>query len=215
MSKTVWAVLSGTTTVRPLAPVIGPSPARMPTTRYVVWPPAPWIVSGAPRVSPSCAASVSVMSALGSVRVGQGRARGEGQVVEARLGRRVDPEDRDRRRQCRARAQFRGEVGAPLEGRRGDRDTGRAGDRRDRLARETGLAEGLDAQVGPADDVADRGVDRGVDPGVGRQTGEEDGDTERDPEGAECGAQWPRAQAAPGQAVEGHRIRDRAGRAAR
>ncbi len=65
-SNTVWATCRGTTTIRPNAPLSGPSPARMAMTRKVTRSPAPCMVSGEPSARPSCSASCSEIIALGS-----------------------------------------------------------------------------------------------------------------------------------------------------
>ena len=123
------------------------------------------------------------------VRIAQRRAGDERQVVQPAVDRRVDAEDRDRGRQRLAGGQVRAEIGPPLEGGGRHRDAGRPGDRRDRLGRQAGLAEGGDAQVGAADEVADRAPDRRLDAGVGGQAGEQDGDPEGDAERAQRDAQ--------------------------
>ena len=145
-------------TVRPaVGAPSGPSPARMPTTRYV----APGrrhrsTVSAEPTVEPVLAApSRSVTRASGASRLESAARPGdEVPVVEPRLGGRVDPEDRDR-------AGGSGPVGWSDAASRRGRSAARARARRPRrpgvpamaatrLRAEPGLAERRDAQVGPA-----------------------------------------------------------------
>ena len=140
-------------------------------------------------------------------RVRQWVARGEDDVVDARVERRIDAEDRHGRRQSGrwVRLDRRRQVGAAFERRSSDGDTGRARDGRHGRVGQAGLAEGRDAQVGPADHVADRAADRCVDTRVGGHAGEKDCDAEGDTERAEAGTQRMGAQAAEGEPIQGHR----------
>ena len=137
-------------------------------------------------------------------RIAQRRAVHEREVVQLSVDRRVDAEDRDRRREGIAGGEVRTEIGPLLEGGRRHRDARRPGDGRDRLGRQAGLAEGGDAQVGAADEIVDGAPDRRLDAGVRGQAGEQDGDPEGDPEDAQRRAQGTSAQASDGEPVEGH-----------
>ena len=142
-------------------------------------------------------------------RVGRGRVAEPGpgrerQVVQPGLGGDVEADDRDRRRQRVARARADEvdiEIGAAFERGRDDRDAGRRGDGGLGGRRESGLAEGLDAEVRPADGGRDGPVDRGTDARVRGEAGEEDRDAEGDPEGRQGGAQGAGPQAAPGESA--------------
>ena len=108
-------VASGTMTVRPSAPVSGPSPATMPTTRYAISSPAPCMLIGEPSASPSWAARSLGDECAVLARVGEDGPGDEGQVVQR--GRR--PPDRSRGRSpagaarpCRRQRRARGRCGA-------------------------------------------------------------------------------------------------------
>ena len=70
----------------------------------------------------------------------------------------------------------------------------------ERRVRQAGLAEGRDAQVGPADEGGDGAVDGGIDAGVRGEAREEDGDAERHAGDRQAGPQRARPEAAPGEA---------------
>ena len=128
ISKRAWAEASGTITSRPAASGTEPSPDTMPTIEKAAGP---------------------VLPPLSVIGVGRGQeppAR-EWQVVQLRLRHRVDPEHGHRRRRLRRRGQRRArrQVGLAFQGGCDDIDSGRPGDRRQRVPAEAVLLQGLDA----------------------------------------------------------------------
>ena len=188
--KTACAVCSGTTTVRPAA-------RRRTVAGDDADDPVGDAVAGALDRDRRADRQVvlgrqSLADERGSRRgIGQRLARGEREVVQTRVEGRVDAEDRHRWRQRggRARVERWREVGPALERRGGDRDARRGGDGRDGRLGQAVLAEGGDAQVGAADQVADGAADGRVDAGVRGHPGEQDGHAEGDAERAQAGAQ--------------------------
>ena len=218
-SKTACAVRSGTTTVRPSdAPSAAPL-ARIPTTSYSAGAPAPSTLTVDPIVRPSCGGEALVDQRARLVGAGQRAARDQRQVVESRLGGRVDAEDRDRRREPAVRGRAL-DVGPPFEGRRDDRDARRGRDRRVRLLAQASLAEGGDAQVGPSDERLDRAVRRCGDAVAGRQrprTGPRRRGRRRRPSAWSAGGARAGCAARAGSTRTSwtHGLTDRAGRAGR
>ena len=105
------------------------------------------------------------------------------------------------------------QVGLALEGGRRDGHALGLLDGLERVATQPGLAERRDAQVRPADEVADGPFDRGLDRDVRGQPGEQDGDAEGDADDRQDGAAGTSAEAAPGDPV--HATTARAGRVER
>ena len=207
VANTAWAVRSGTMTVRPNGAgqravagddpdhAVGRSGRRRPGR------------SAASRArSPSWAASRSVMSALCSSGSGQRRPGDEGEVVEPAVGRRIDAEDRDRRRQGarRRRAPGRGRCVARGPG-AATATPGVPAMAATRLGRQAGLAERRDPQVGAADEVADGAADRASTPAFVASPANRTRDAEGDPERAERDRARAGAQAAEGEPVQRHR----------